>query len=309
MPQLSIIIPTKDRHLIFNETLHRAYLAIEGLDIEIIVVNDSKTQGVEVPVSFNKVHVINNPEQGVASARNNGAAIAQSSLLLFLDDDMWISAELINKTLQLNAEHPQAIFNFNWEYPNELRKKIQLQPFGRFLESIHFTTMKGWCRGMDWHEDKMFPTTGLAGATLLIPKEIYFNVNGYDASFPLAGAEDHDFSVRLIRAGYKAYIYPMIKAWHNEVNKTSLRGFLQRTYNNAITHRHAANIGYQELIVRYSPLKKGVYTLMRLLNSPILFITDHWLNFRMFDFLYFRLCHLLVGFYIYKGYHNMPFGK
>lgn len=307
MPRLSIIIPTKDRETIFQLTLQRAHDAITSIDAEIIVVNDSKTQTVNIPLLFKNIHVINNPEQGVASARNNGASIAQSSLFLFLDDDMWISEELVKKAVQLNAEYPQAVFNFNWEYPVELRKQIQQQPFGRFLESIQFTTMKGWCRGMDWHDDKIFATTGLAGATLLIPKEIYFGVNGYDASFPLAGAEDHDFSARIIKAGYKAYIYPMIKAWHNEVNKTSLRGFLQRTYNNAITHRHAANIGYKEFNINYAPLKKTVYRSMRYLSKPLLFIADHWINIPAFDFIYFRLCHLLVGFYIYKGYHNMPF--
>lgn len=307
MPQLSIIIPTRDREAIFHETLQRATDAMAGLDAEIIVVNDSKTRQVIISPLLKNVHTINNTGQGVASARNNGASIAQADLLLFLDDDMWISGELLLKAIQLNAEHPFAVFNFNWEYPAQLRELIQQQPFGRFLESIQFTTMKGWCRGMDWYDHKMFATTGLAGATLLIPKEIYFEVKGYDESFPLAGAEDHDFSARLIKSGYKAYIYPMIKAWHNEVNKTSLRGFLQRTYNNAITHRHATNLGYLELAVNYSTVKRTVYTLMRFLNRPLLFITDHWINNRAFDFLYFKLCHLLVGYYVYKGYHNQHF--
>ncbi len=305
MPLLSIIIPTKDRESIFQETLKRAHLSIANFDAEIIVVNDSKTQPVIIPPHYKNIHVINNPESGVASARNNGASIAQSPLLLFLDDDMWISAELIKKALELNADYPKAVFNFNWEYPPELRKQIQQHPFGRFLESIQFTTLKGWCRGMDWHDDKMFASTGLAGANLLISKEIYVSVNGYDASFPLAGAEDHDFSKRIIKAGFKLYIYPMIKTLHNEVNKTSLRGFLSRTYNNAITFRHAVNIGYSELTINYSPLKKSVYQAMKYFYKPLIFISDHWINIRALDFIYFRLCHLLVGFYTYRGYHNM----
>ena len=47
--QLSIIIPTKDREVIFRETLHRAYSAIAKLDAEIIVVNDSKTRPIATP--------------------------------------------------------------------------------------------------------------------------------------------------------------------------------------------------------------------------------------------------------------------
>ena len=309
MTQLSIIIPTKDREIIFRETLNRALYATAEIDAEIIIVNDSKTNPIVIAPQQKNVLVLNNTGQGVASARNSGAAAAQSSLLLFLDDDMLINKDLIKKALQLNAEYPEAAFNFNWEYPVELRSQIQQQPFGRFLESIQFTTMKGWCRGMEWHDDKMFATTGLAGATLLIPRKIYFGVKGYDASFPFAGAEDHDFSSRLVKAGYKAYVYPMIKAWHNEINKTSLRGFLQRTYNNAITRKHATTIGYEELKLIYSPLKKTVYTIAHYFQKPLLYLTDHWINSSYFDFIYFKLSHLIVGLYIYKGYNNIPFEK
>ncbi len=309
MTQLSIIIPTKDREVIFRETLQRAYIAIANLDAEIIVVNDSKTQAIDIPSGFKNVQIINNPGQGVASARNNGAAIAKSSLLLFLDDDMWISAELTTKAVQLNNEYPEAVFNFNWEYPTELRKQILQKPFGRFLESIEFTTMKGWCKGMDWHDDKIFATTGLAGATLLIPATVYASVNGYDASFPFAGAEDFDFSARIIKAGYHSYIYPMIKAWHNEVNKTSISGFLRRTYNNAITHRHAVELGYSQLNKNFSLLRRIIFSIITYFDKPLIAFAEKFPNIPMLDFFYFKLSKLLINFYTYKGYHNMPFEK
>ena len=304
MPQLSIIIPTKDRELIFRETLMRACKAIAGVEAEIIVVNDSKTQSVNIASELKNVQVINNTGQGVASARNLAASVAQSSLLLFLDDDMWISTELVTKALQLHDEYPQSVFNFNWEYPVELRKQIQQQPFGRFLESIQFTTMKGWCKGMEWHDDKLFPTTGLAGATLLIPSKIYSDVKGYDASFPFAGAEDYDFSVRVTKAGYTAYIYPMIKAWHNEINKTNLQGFLQRTYNNSITRRHAVQIGYDELKINFSSSKKIIFLLIKYIEKPLIAFAEGLPNIRSLDFIYFKLCKAVIAFNIYKGYQQ-----
>ena len=217
---------------------------------------------------------------------------------------MWIDVQLVNMALQLAIEYPQSVFNFNWEYPVELREQILLEPFGRFLESIHFTTMKGWCKGMEWHDDKIFATTGLAGATLLIPHKIYFDVKGYDSSFPFAGAEDHDFSVRVIKAGYTAYIYPMIKAWHNEVNKTSLTGFLKRTYNNSITRRHAVEIGYKELELEFSSAKKMIFGLMNYVYKPLISITESLPNTRVFDVIYFKLCNVLIAFNIYKGYYQ-----
>lgn len=307
MPQVTIIIPTKDREVIFRETLERAYAATRDVDAEIIVVNDSKTNEIKVEPVYKAVQVISNTGQGVASARNAGAAKAQSPLLLFLDDDMWITAELIQTALKLYIDNPSSVFNFNWEYPAGLREQIQQEPFGRFLESIEFTTMKGWCRGLPWKDYEMFRTSGVAGATLLISSKVYFSIKGYEASFPFAGAEDHDFSVRLNKAGYKAYIYPMIKAWHNEVNKTSLRGFLQRTYNNAVTRQHAVSIGYKELTLTFSPMKRFVMYFLMIFIKPLIVLTEALPNHKMLDPIYFKLCNGFISFYIFKGYQKLPF--
>ena len=85
-PLISIIIPTKDRETIFEKTLYSALKAVEGYDIEIIVVNDSKEHKVLLKDKYPNVIVVDNPKEGVASARNLGARIAKSDLLLFFDD-------------------------------------------------------------------------------------------------------------------------------------------------------------------------------------------------------------------------------
>ena len=99
---LSIIIPTKDRTEILKLTLQKAIEAIEGFEIEIIVVNDGNEiiQKIENP----KIQYHNNPKKGVTTARNYGASLAQSDLLLFLDDDMWITKETINGIQAIKQE-------------------------------------------------------------------------------------------------------------------------------------------------------------------------------------------------------------
>jgi glycosyltransferase involved in cell wall biosynthesis len=70
-PDLSIIIPTKDRESILHQTLESAYRALEHLNGEVIVVNDSD-QPLQLD-AYPQVRLTKNPKAGVASARNHGS--------------------------------------------------------------------------------------------------------------------------------------------------------------------------------------------------------------------------------------------
>jgi glycosyltransferase involved in cell wall biosynthesis len=299
---ITFIIPTKDRTDILNQTLSHLLNAVQGLKVEIIVINDSIITQVENS-NPELIKVFQNKGKGVATARNYGAEIATSSLLWFIDDDIWISKEIVNRALHLNAIYPDAVFNFNWVYPEYLNEIVSMSPFGRFLVSIEFTTMKGWCKGQPWNDHELFSTDFVAGATLLIPSTVYKRINGYDASFPLAGFEDYDFSVRLKESGAKAFIEPAFIAKHNEVNKTSIRGFLKRTYNNAITRRHGVELGYKNQAIEFSNSKRMIYGIIQPFESLILFILDAWPTTSTYDKVYFKFCQALIGLNIYKGYN------
>ncbi len=301
-PVVSVIIPTKERESILFDTLARLAGALNGVVAEVIVINDSKTSNLVLLKDFDFAIVVDNPGQGVASARNFGASLAKSDLLWFIDDDMWIEKNLFNRAIELNNQFPDAAFNFNWIYPEYLSKKISLIPFGRFLENINFTTMKGWCKDNYWNDDDLFKTDWLAGATLLISKSSYTKVNGYDSSFPLAGFEDYDFSVRVKNAGIVSYIEPNFMAYHNEVNKTSLRGFLNRVRNNAITRKHGVSIGYKDQELKISAIKRTIYNIIGLLEKPLLFLSDYWPNIKFLDPFYFKICQVLVGYNGFVGY-------
>ena len=61
---LSIIIPTHNRNEVFYKTLACAYESITGLDAEIIVVNDSKTNEVVIDEKYrNKVQFYKTPNK------------------------------------------------------------------------------------------------------------------------------------------------------------------------------------------------------------------------------------------------------
>lgn len=299
---LTIIIPTMDREEILFESLHHLNNAIQDYNVEVLIINDSKTKKLVLPKYFSTFKVLNNPGQGVASARNFGSSKANSEIIWFLDDDIWIDQNVLERGLDLINLFPDSIFNFNWIYPDYLNKQIVTTPFGRYLEKIEFTTMKGWSRGNYWDDFNLFKTRHLAGATLLLKKSTYESVDGYNGSFPLAGFEDSDFSNRVVAKHIECYIDPQTVVYHNEINKTNLRGFLKRVFNNSITRRHAVSIGYLDQKMYFSNFKKNVYENFKYFEIILLFLCDYWPNVKKIDKFYFLICRLLISYNNYKGY-------
>ena len=155
-PTLSIIIPTKDRGYVFDQTIRSAVEAIKNRNAEIIVINDSKTSALKLPETYKCVKVIDNPNSGVASARNLGVKNASSDLLLFADDDTLLNESNIIAILETQKKFPNSAINLNWEYPIELVAKIQKTQFGRFLIAFGFTTAKGWYNHPSWNDNAIF---------------------------------------------------------------------------------------------------------------------------------------------------------
>src|ERR1700722_2479252 len=128
--QFSIIMPTFERGEVFKQSIAAAIEAIKDFDAEIIVINDSKKSKIILPESNPKIRVIDNPKTGVASARNLGAAMANADLLIFVDDDIIINKEALERTLLLYKNNDERCYNSDWVYPPELDERICKTQFG-----------------------------------------------------------------------------------------------------------------------------------------------------------------------------------
>ena len=104
----SIVIPTYNRNSILYKHLAIAYAELKGSAYEIIVINDSKTNIVAVPGEWrSNITVVNNPKQGVASARNLGASLARSEYIIFADDDMIINRNAVEHSIDFLKKNPR----------------------------------------------------------------------------------------------------------------------------------------------------------------------------------------------------------
>jgi len=304
MSQLSIIIPTKDRDIILSSTLLCAVNATRHIDVEIIVINDSKTTRPQIDLDDSNIRLLDNPKKGVASARNLGAMSATSDLLLFVDDDVQINKDVIDQTIELHSKNDTLVLNPDWVYPSVLRESLRSTAFGRFLMRYNFDTFKGWYNHSRWQDNSLFESPLVASFHLSISKHNFLKVEGYNEIFPHAGFEDYDFPVRLRKEGLKLMINTKALVHHNEDDRKELRSWLERQVRGSKTRRIGVEVGYPELTISYSPRKKTILRLLLSVKRPLIAMTDLIPNLRMFDFVYFRLTLTLQAICIFEGYQD-----
>jgi glycosyltransferase involved in cell wall biosynthesis len=104
----SVIIPAYNAEQYLGEAIESA-LQQEGVNLEVIVVDDGSTDGsCAVAERFGKnVTIVSQKNMGISAARNSGAKAAQGNVLAFLDaDDVWLPGKLKSQDLKLQQGYP-----------------------------------------------------------------------------------------------------------------------------------------------------------------------------------------------------------
>lgn len=301
---LSIIIPTKDRGAILQSSLMSAILATQHVECEIIVVNDSKTSHPQISPEQNRIRIVDNPKSGVAAARNLGASLAKAGIIVFMDDDIQISKEVIDHTLHFYKHHPNTCINPDWRYPEDLIHQLKQKSFGRFMIDYNLVSFKGWYNSERWRDNELFSSELVASFFLPLTREQFIKSGGYNEQFPHAGFEDYDFPVRLRDQGNKLFIDTRICVLHNEEDRSDLKNWLNRQTRGAQTRRMGVELGYTELGIQYSGSKSLLFKILHFVKPFFTSLAKNFPNVRVLDFLFFRIVLLLQATCIFEGYHN-----
>lgn len=176
---LSIIIPTlneEDYLSLLLESIKKQGFS----DYEIIVADaGSEDKTIEIAKEYNcKVIKGGSPAKG----RNNGAKVAKGDLLLFLDADVILPEDFFEKTLDELKERKLEIATF----PLLPRRKDK---FVRLLFNLFYNLPIFF----------MERTLPHAAMGILISKEIFDKINGFDETIKMA--EDHDLARRAEKLG------------------------------------------------------------------------------------------------------------
>ena len=128
MPKFSIIIPVYNVEKYVKKCLDSVFLQ-SFRDFEVIVVNDGSTDKSLDIVKKYDVKIINQKNQGLSEARNNGVKIANGEYILFLDSDDYIQKDLLMNINNSLSNSPDLVrFQVSDIIGNET-KKYHESPF------------------------------------------------------------------------------------------------------------------------------------------------------------------------------------
>lgn len=175
--RVSVVIPTLDESLLLPAML--TALRAEGFPgLEIIVADADSCDGTAAIAHAAGARVVAGGRPG--AGRNRGAAVARGKYLFFLDADVRIPPGFVGRAWR-EMEHRGLALGTLWFEPDS----------PRLLDRLLFTIANLFVRAC-LHRDPH-----AAGCALLVRRDLFERVGGFDESLYLA--EDHDLVKRASR--------------------------------------------------------------------------------------------------------------
>jgi GT2 family glycosyltransferase len=214
-PLVSIIIPVYNQFEITRRCLVSLHQNTGDIPVEIILVDDQSSDNTtRIEDFFEGIVVIRNQRNlGFLKSCNEGAKHARGKYICLLNNDTKVHAGWLDKLVEtLDNHHAAAIAGPKLVYPD-----------GRLQEAggIIWDDASGWNYGKYDEADKpdynyLKEVDYVSGACLLIRKNIWEELNGFDERFAPAYFEDTDLAFRARQAGYKVLYQPAAVVTHCE---------------------------------------------------------------------------------------------
>ncbi len=221
MALLSVIIINHGTADVTLKCLKHLYQS-RGIEFETILINNTP----EDKLSYPKVKIINNPKRlGFGANNNKGMKVAQGDKILLLNSDCFVQPDTL---AMLNAQCTM----HKWDvagcrlttaegktlpsigYFPTLRRVAQMMLFvdnlpvvRKFIDTIHVRDVSRLAKPqeVDW----------VQGAFIMLTREVYKKVGGFDEKFHMYG-EEVEWQFRIKKAGFDIWYYPQTSAVHLE---------------------------------------------------------------------------------------------
>ncbi|NPD47857.1 glycosyltransferase [Lentimicrobium sp. S6] len=214
-PMVSIIIPMYNH---FVETYNCVSSIVENtkaLSYEIIIIDDHSSENIEVlEKALSGVKFITNTmNQGFLKSCNIAAEQAKGEYIHFLNNDTIVHPEWLSSLL--------IVFE-KFEKVGIVGSKL-IYPDGKLQEAggIIWNDASGWNYGKHDDAEKseynyLKEVDYVSGASLMIKKVIWNQLNGFDEQFSPAYYEDTDLAYRVRELGLQVYYQPKSEITHFE---------------------------------------------------------------------------------------------
>jgi GT2 family glycosyltransferase len=256
-PFFSVVVPTFQR----PDGLTRCLEALAAQElphdrVEVVVVDDGSAEPPrEIVARFAPalgVRLIEQPNAGPAAARNSGAAAARGDYLVFTDDDCRPDPRWLGALHAIALRHPGCAIGGRVE--NALADGLYSTASQLLIDFLY-----------EYYNEREEVSRFFITSNLAFPADAFRALGGFDASFPLAAAEDRDVCDRWREAG-GTMVYADDAVVHH-AHALRLGSFCRQHFNygRGAYHLHRARAHRGEMPLRVEPL--SFYT--RLVTYPL----------------------------------------
>ncbi|MGY5353218.1 glycosyltransferase family 2 protein [Wenyingzhuangia sp. IMCC45533] len=276
--KVSVVIVNYNVRYFLELCLLSVSKALKGIDGEIIVVdNVSKDKSCEmVKDRFPEVTLLENNENvGFSKANNQGVAIAKGEYVLILNPDTVVGENLFHEILPFADEQSDLgalgvrLIDGTGVFLPESKRGLPTpkKSFSRMLGSN-----RGGYYASYLTKDGVGKIEVLVGAFMLMKKERYLEVGGFDEDYFMYG-EDIDLSYKLTQAGYTNYYNgkSIVIHYKGESTRKDVK-YLRHFYGamNIFYQKHLKLTGIDCLLMRFGVKLWFLIKYLKLSNAPIL---------------------------------------
>jgi glycosyltransferase involved in cell wall biosynthesis len=210
MTEVSVVVPTRDRHAVLRRTLLTAH-GQRDVDHEVVVVDDGSADGAATVAATDGLprvrYVRNESPVGVSAARNRGIEAAAGTWIAFLDDDdLWAPDKL---SLQIRAAEAARA---PWVYTGDVNVAMNL----RVLSGAPPLSPDAVAQSLH-----RFNPISSGGSSVVVRADVLADVGGFDPR--LHRTEDWDLWIRLGAIGPPAWVpQPLVAYTFHRANTTAV---------------------------------------------------------------------------------------
>ena len=226
-PELSIIVTSFDTKELTLECLDSVFANTNGCPYEVIVVDNGSSDGSAEAIAerYPQVKLLALGENlGFARANNVAGKSATGEYVLLLNPDTVVLGQAIQNLLAFAKAHPDAGISggrtlFRDRTLNTTSCFGMPTPRSMLFRALGLSALFRGNTFFDpeslgrWRRDSVRQVDVIAGCLLLMRRELWNEVGGFDEDFFMYG-EDVDLSMRVIKQGWKCYVCPDAEIIH-----------------------------------------------------------------------------------------------
>ncbi|HPF11626.1 MAG TPA: glycosyltransferase family 2 protein [Flavobacteriaceae bacterium] len=225
--KLSVIILNYNVRFFLEQCLISVKRALKGMDAEIIVVDNASVDDscAMVKDQFPEVKLLQNKENlGFSIANNLAAAAAKGEYLCILNPDTAVAEDTFVKCLEY-IESTQKIGALGIYYMDGTGNFLPESKRNLPTPKRSLLKFLGYSRGKNGYYAKYLQEKGegtveiLAGAFMLLRRDLYVQVGGFDEDYFMYG-EDIDLCYKISKQGLQNHYYGNVSLLHYKGEST-----------------------------------------------------------------------------------------